>query len=144
MLAGQARWAGENLAYNLDFVPDDKLAWKPSPTAKSALEIVNHTVAALKGMVTVLQGSDWKIPEFAPATNRAEAQALMREASAQYANALQQLSPEALERQVVLPFGTFPMREFSTFGTIDLMHHRGQIAYLQTHWGDNEDHFGPR
>ena len=45
-LAETATWAGKNTAYNLQFIPADKLAWKPAPTAKSALEIAHHLIRA--------------------------------------------------------------------------------------------------
>jgi uncharacterized damage-inducible protein DinB len=141
LLAGQARWAGENIAYNLEFVPDDRLDWKPATTAKSVIEIVNHTIGAMKGMTGAVRGGAWEIPDFQPATTRAEAQSMIREATGAYADAVQALSPEDLKKNVAVPFGTFPMSQFSSFGVVELQHHRGQICYLQTLWGDTKDHF---
>jgi hypothetical protein len=41
VLAYQAEWAAKDTAHNLEFIPPEKLAWKPAPTAKSVLEMVN-------------------------------------------------------------------------------------------------------
>jgi len=141
LLAGQARWTGESIAYNLQFVPDDRLDWKPAPTAKSVLEIVNHTVGAMKGMTSAVRGGGWNIPQFTPAANRADAQSMIREATREYADAVQALSVDDLQKNVEVPFGTFPLWQFTGFGIVELQHHRGQICYLQTLWGDTEDHF---
>ena len=140
-LAIQAEWTARNLAYNLDFIPADKLAWKPAPTAKSALEIVNHTAGAFKGMQPVLSGGSYGPAPFAPATTAAEARELIVGAATEYAAALRALSPEDLGKTVQLPFGTFPLGRCATFPVFDVMHHHGQIAYIQTLLGDTEDHF---
>jgi uncharacterized damage-inducible protein DinB len=140
-LVNQAQWAGNDLAYNLQFIPAEKLNWKPSPTAKSALEIANHTAGALEAMRPVLQGGSWQRPEFTPATDLAAAQALLRKTTQAYVEALKKVSPADLERKIELPFGTFPLAQCCAFPVIDLIHHRGQIAYLQTIHGDTEDHF---
>ena len=42
LLAGQIDWAHKNINNNLDFIPEDKLNWKPAPESKSVLEIINH------------------------------------------------------------------------------------------------------
>ena len=36
-LAGQTTFFSRNIGHNLDFIPDDKLDWKPAPSALSAL-----------------------------------------------------------------------------------------------------------
>ncbi|HTE20118.1 MAG TPA: hypothetical protein VK689_17270, partial [Armatimonadota bacterium] len=53
--AQQMLWASKNAAYNLSFIPEDKLNWKPAPTANSALEIVNHVAFYIRAMIPVLQ-----------------------------------------------------------------------------------------
>lgn len=140
-LAAQATWTADNIAFNLKFVPDDKLDWKPAPTAKSVLEVINHTVAAMKGMSGAIRGGSWEVPAFDPATTNEQAQSMIRDAVADYTAALKSLSPADLEKSVTLPFGTFSLRQFTGFGVVELQHHRGQIAYLQTLWGDTQDHF---
>jgi uncharacterized damage-inducible protein DinB len=141
VLARQLNWAGPDTAYNLGKIPEDRMDWKPAPTAKSALEIVNHVAGFTLSMVPVLSGEEWAPPRFQPATSREEAQELIRTSAAQYAEALKNASPETLARTIQLPMGPIPLREAINYPVVDLIHHRGQICYLQTLLGDEEDHF---
>src|SRR5438128_1781964 len=97
-LAQLVRWAGINTAYNLGFLPADKLDWKPSPDARSALEITNHMAEALRSTAPALTGGDWKLAVFEPARTLEEAQALVRAATEEYAGALLQVRSDDLDR----------------------------------------------
>ena len=140
-LAGQVEWAGRNLAYNLNFIPDDKINWKPAPTADSALEIVNHVAQPLTGMLSMLNGGEFK-PDFTPATNREEAKELVTRSSQAYAEKLRSLTPQDIEGTVQMPFGgEWPKARAVSIPVIDLLHHHGQIAYIQAMLGDTVSHF---
>lgn len=140
-IAGQMEWAAKNTACNLGFIPEDKLNWKPAPTAKSALEIVNHVMAFTQGATAVAQDGAWVETPFTPATNLKEAQELLTRVSGGYAAALRNVDPSRLGDDVALPFGTFPLGFFLSMPQVDLIHHHGQIAYLQTLLGDEEMHW---
>lgn len=142
-LARIVEWCASNTAYNLQFIPDDRLNWKPAPTAKSALEIVNHVAHPLKGMTPVMRGDAWSVPPFEPATTLAQAQDLLRTSAADYAAALSQVSMEDLHRTVHLPFGDMPLVRAASLSVVEIAHHHGQIAYIQTLLGDTDDHFQP-
>ena len=143
-LEGFARlmaWAGPDTAHNLGLIPEEKLDWKPAPTAKSALEIANHIGGYILSMTPVLGGQEWRWPEFAPATSREEAQSLLTTAAEEYVAALRRVSPDLLRQVVQVPAGAFPLARAAAFPVVDLIHHRGQIIYIQTLLGDAEDHF---
>jgi uncharacterized damage-inducible protein DinB len=140
-MAQQMTWAGSNTAYNLGFIPQDKLNWKPAPTANSALEIINHALLAIKGMTPVLGGGQFAPPQSAPVTTLKDAQEQIRGAAEQYAAALRRLTPQDLERKIDLPFGSFTLAQAAGMPVVDLIHHHGQIAYIQTLLGDTESHF---
>ena len=140
-VARQMEWAGQNTAHNLEFIPEDKLNWKPAPTAKSALEIVNHVCGFALGMVHVARDGAWSDPEFQPATNLQEAKELVLRAANEYAAALRTVDPSRLGEMMTLPFGTYPAAQVFSMPQVDLIHHHGQIAYLQTLLGDEEMHF---
>jgi uncharacterized damage-inducible protein DinB len=140
-LAQQAEWAAKNIAYNLEFIPADKLNWKPAPTASSALEILNHVVTAVRGTLPLLAGGEWTMPQFTPATNLAEAQQLLTESAEEYAAALRRIGPADLGRTVKMRRGSFPLPQAAGMPVADLIHHHGQIAYIQTLLGDTESHF---
>jgi uncharacterized damage-inducible protein DinB len=146
VLAGQAEWAAKNMAYNLDFIAPDKLDWKPAPTAKSALDIVNHVVAAIRSMKSLLEEGNYERPnfqhpDFTPATTADEAKTLLVTTAGEYAQSLRAVKPEDLGKDVNLPFGTMPLARVVSMPVIDLVHHHGQIAYIQTLLGDTEPHF---
>ena len=54
---------------------------------------------------------------------------------------VRQVDPNRMGEMIELPFGTFPLAQCCGFPPFDVMHHHGQIAYIQTLLGDGEDHF---
>jgi uncharacterized damage-inducible protein DinB len=143
LLAYHIEWAAKDTAYNLDFIPDDKLTWKPADTAKSVMEIVNEMVGGIKGMMPALSGGNpsFPPPAFPPATTRAAAKELLLAAAREYAQALRAAAPEAWERPVDMGFGALPLLRAASLPVLELVHHRGQIVYIQTLLGDTQDHF---
>jgi hypothetical protein len=139
-MAQQMSWVARNTAYNLGFLPKEKLTWKPAPSAKSALEIIGHTAGFIDAMTPVLSGGEFRAPEIEVPESLEEAQDLITECTEEYAAVLAQLSPADLGRTVQLPFGSFPLARAASMPVVDLIHHHGQIAYLQTLLGDSEDH----
>jgi uncharacterized damage-inducible protein DinB len=143
-MAGVARWAAKNMAYNLEFIPDDKLTWKPAPTANSALEVVSHIVAVFVVGKKLAETGVWEFPQFQPVESRAQAQEQLESAGEAYAAAIAQIEPARLGDVVkVGPGFEMPMARAATLGAIDAVHHHGQIAYIQTLLGDTEMHFKP-
>src|SRR5687768_3832481 len=107
-LAGQMDWAGRNIMFNLNYVPEDKLDWKPAPTANSVLEIVNHSAHVIARITARLKGESGEVP-FTPATNRAEAKEAIGRSTQEYISTLHQFTPQDLERKVQMPWGEMPL-----------------------------------
>jgi hypothetical protein len=141
LLAYQVEWAAKDTAHNLDFIPADKLAWKPAPTAKSTFDIVNEMVGFSKALIPILKGGSFNRVEFPPATTLAAAKELLITSGREYAQALRAVKPEELERKIEFPFGTFSLAQAAGMAVIEFIHHRGQIVYIETLLGDKEDHF---
>ena len=140
-MAGQMEWIAANMAYNLDFIPDDKMNWKPAPTATSAIEIVNHNVGAIKHLGAMLDGNAEGKPKFEPATDRDSAKKLLTETANAYAAKLRGIDPADLGKPVKTPFGEWPLARVASMPIVDTTHHHGQIAYLQMLLGDADSHF---
>jgi len=143
---GQANWATKNLAYNLDFIPDDKLDWKPAPEANSALEIAHHlleTIAHITAMLCKTKSGDsvQEKPESEKPASREEAKKQLIAAGEDYIAFLQTVTPEDLQTTVDSPFGKMPFWFMANIVVTDAIHHHGQIAYIQTLLGDGEPHF---
>lgn len=143
-IAGTLVWAGKNTAYNLDFIPDDKLSWKPSPDANSALEIAQHVVMALTMLRAGIVGETGEVAPAPVPASRDEAKQQIVGAAEACAVTIRNLTPEDFNRTVSFPNGVeFPMQRAVGVPLIDLVHHHGQVAYLQTILGDKESHFDP-
>ena len=131
------RETAQVLVFNLDFIADEKLSWKPTPDAKSALEIVDHLAPYLDSVSDALSA---QAVEFVPAQTRDEAKTALSRAAERYFSAVRDASAEVFAR----PFrDDMPLTNgwMVTASTLDTIHHSGQIAYIQTLLGDNEIHF---
>jgi len=143
-LAAQVRWVGRNFAHNLWFIPANRLDWKPSPTANSALEIVQHSAACMGSTLPVMRGEPFREWDRPAPRDAAAAEHLIREVAEEFAGLLEGLTPAELDRTVILPHGTMTLRDCASWEATDLVHHHGQIAYLQALLGDPEGHYFDR
>jgi hypothetical protein len=133
-------WFSENFAYNMGFIAEDKLGWKPVPTASSAYEIVQHIATGMVSMQGVFEGRPYGEVEIPLPTSLTEAQTIIRDVARSYSTFLQTVEPQDLEGELELPFGTFPKSVCIGMEVQDLIHHHGQICYLQALLGDTETH----
>jgi hypothetical protein len=139
VLVGQMEWALRNVNNNLDVIPDDKLNWKPAPTAKSVLEIVNHVGGTIYGIAQAL-GEGEINPQFMPAANREEAKVLLKNGAEAYIAKVRALTPQDMARTLSMPFGELPLPFVAGMPVIELINHHGQITYIETLLGDEESH----
>jgi hypothetical protein len=135
-----ARWAGRSLAHNLSFLPEDRLHWEPAPGTKTAAAIVAEVTGQLQGVIPLLRGGAWMEVKAAPPASLEEARRMVLEAVSDYANALDRADPGALEHPVETPVGPLNAAQEVLAPLVDLIHHHGQICYLQSLAGDLEYH----
>lgn len=145
----------EGVLKALSFVPEDKLDWSPTPTAKSALRIAAHCAICAGNFAKMLR--ERKLPmgdeipifvdrmvaaEIAIST-RAEVEALYRKNTAEILVALDTFNEEEMGLTLDSSQGWFmPMTALMNMPTFHAHLHEGQIDYLQTCWGDEEVHVG--
>ncbi len=144
----------EQFLKTLSFVPDDKLSWTPSPTAKSAIRIAAHT--ALYAGIFAMMIRDRKlpsgdeIPDFvaridvaaAALTSRAEMESLFRKNTDEVIAALDTVTPELIGSSLDTSLGwSLPMTTLMNLPGTHAFSHAAQIDYLQTCWGDQNVHF---
>jgi hypothetical protein len=125
---------------NLQNIPTDKLDWKPTPEAKSALQVAGEIVGVMQMAAPTFAGGSFTPAALPHPTSLDEAVTQLTEAAKQYAAALDAAGDE-LERPVDSPFGTMWASKAVLFGMIDLLHHNGQLAYIQSLLGDDKMHF---
>jgi hypothetical protein len=136
------------------FVPDDKLNWTPTPTAKSAIRIAAHTALYAGRFARMIKSG--KLPahdnleawlaqrdaEEAAVTSRTEMERIFREGTDEVLAALDGVPPEAIDNILDSGFGwSVPMTWLMNLPASHTMSHAAQINYLQTCWDDQEVHF---
>lgn len=133
-------FGGKNIAHNLDFIPDDKISWKPTPNAKNALEICEEICGVVSAFSGALQGAPFEVSQPTLST-RDEAKSAVLAVTSKYAEVLGALNESDLQTEMSTPFGAMPKAHGVGFGVVETLHHHGQIVYLQTLLGDNKSHF---
>ena len=140
---------------NFSYVPDDKLNWTPTPTAKSPLRVAAHTalygsrfakMIRTKQVPAVENLAQWlaqRNAEELAVTTREEMEAAFRSGTAEVLEALDGLTHEDLEIDIDSGQGwSMPMRQLINLPGWHATLHLGQIDYLQTCWGDQEVYVG--
>lgn len=143
--------AMERFFHDLSFVPADKLTWRPTPTAKSALEIAAHCAGYSGNFAWIISagkfpcsGEEFRAKAESAAqsiTTLEQAETMLRKGIADTIAALDTVKPEQIGSMVeAAVLGQTPFKFFLTLPAMHLENHDGQIDYLQTCWGDLEVH----
>jgi hypothetical protein len=140
---------------NFAHVPDERLTWSPTPTAKSAIRIAAHTALYAGRFARMIRDrqlpkvdslEEWltqRNAEEAALTSRQEIERVFREGTAEVIAALDTLSSE--EQEMSLDSGQGWSMSMSFLMNLPGWHatlHTGQIDYLQTCWNDQEVYVG--
>jgi hypothetical protein len=143
--------AMEHFLRVLSFVPEDKLTWRPTPTAKSALQIAAHCAGYSGAFAAVIRsglfprtteeflGPIQSIIKSIATTD--DVDAALRKGTAETLAALDTVRPEQIGASVATPIGLQPFTFFVDIPARHLFSHTAQLDYLQTCWGDQEVHF---
>jgi hypothetical protein len=147
------RSAVEAMEYFLNtfsFVPDEKLTWTPTPSAKSPIRIAAHTALyagrfarmiadpSILGRVNLAERNAAE----AAITSRAEVESVFRKGTDELLAVLDSMTPEAVESILDSGFGgSMPMIDLMNQPAFHANSHAAQIDYLQTCWDDQEVHF---
>jgi len=135
-----------------EFVPNDKLNWSPSPDAKTPVQIVSHCGFANDAFARTIRGEAIELPsdpaEIAAfirklgsdVTSREVAVRMVEDTAAQVLEALDNVKPEQLETSPMSPVGPLPFAWWMSFAGEHMAGHGHQLSYIQTTWGDFDDH----
>lgn len=121
-------------------VPKEKQNWKPMPTGKSAQEILAHLGMANSFFAALIKG-------VAPAhmsepKTYDEALKLFEQTKAELIQTIRSVDPARFNEKRTMPWGEErSMKDLITSPMPHMAYHWGQIAYLQTLWGDQENRF---
>jgi hypothetical protein len=142
-VADVIRWAARDLIFNLEALPEEKRDWQPAPGTKSALTVAGEAAGVIENTLVLLQGGEASWGGYPHPETLEEARRLVVDVADRYAAALVTMDPASLERTLHLPFGNFRAARFALMPMIELIHHRGQICYLQSLLGDTQVRFDP-
>jgi len=147
LAVGKLRWTLNHLLSTFAATPDDKLDFKPSESAKSPRELIQHIiggnglVAQCFGMASATSGSAAE-HESAPMPHDREALiARVRETTEAIIAHIENLPDEAMDTMVQFVVGPIPMPVFLLLDEWHISRHAGQLDYIQTIYGDFEDRF---
>lgn len=147
-----AEWGQERFLMTLEYVPDEKLTWTPSSTAKSALRLAAHAGVSNHMFASMLRGqkNEFKSPEelFAfvdkeelKVISRTDAISLIKKSLKDVILSLESVTETALRSTIQTPVSEMPMEKMVFVPGIHMLTHASQIDYLQTIWGDLDPHF---
>ena len=143
----------DDLLKTFSFVPDDKLGWSPGGAARSALWLVGHCGATNHAFAAFLRGDRPDLPTdpaLIAAAIRAGGQATrtreeaidtVQKGAAEILAALDTVTEERLAGTSETPFGPMPFTIWIDAARTHMGAHARQLDYLQTIWGDVEDHW---
>ena len=134
------------------YVPDDKLGYAPSQTARTPLRVAAHVGLANFNLAKIIRGEplpDVSAEELFAKVAEAEKGITTREQALQtieashqdVLSALDSLSPDMIEREVHTPGLDAPMTFYMNLPGLHMFGHAAQIDYQQTIWGDMDPHF---
>lgn len=151
VIVTDTRKAAETLAANLSAMPDDRQDWRPLDAGRSALDQVQECAVINDFCAAILR--DRKTPEgwsydsykaeCAKLDTPAKAVQALGEATERLAAAITAFPSDALEIEVKLPFGDDFRASFLRVILMpyyNMVYHTGQIAYIQTLYGDTQMH----
>ncbi len=140
---------------NFAHVPDDKLNWTPTPTAKSALRIASHTALYASRFAKMINDratpsptnlEEWlaaRNAEEISVTTREEVESIFRAGTEEVLRALDTLTEAEVESTIDSGQGwSMPMRFLINLPGWHATLHMGQIDFLQTCWDDQEIYVG--
>jgi hypothetical protein len=140
---------------NFSHVPDDRLTWIPTPTAKSALRIGAHTALYAGRFACMIRDrrlpypgklTEWlaqRDAEETAITCREDIGKFFRKGTAEVFEALDTLTPGDLEMSLDSGQGwAMSMQDVIGLPGFHALLHSGQIDYLQTCWNDQQIYVG--
>lgn len=144
----------EQFLRKLAKVPDDKLTWSPTPTAKSSIRIAAHTALYAGRFARMLEArallnpgnlEEWlakRNAEEIAVTTREEVETAFRKGTNDVLAALDSLTEEEIESRLESGQGwSAPMTWLMSLPANHTGWHAAQIDYLQTCWDDQEVYF---
>jgi hypothetical protein len=143
--------AGRDLFRNARAMPEDKLEWKPSETARTALDQIQECAYTPLIFIPILvnrASEPFDMAKFEEMrairrqwTTIDECERVFWENTNKLFDVIRQVPDTDLDVQVQMPWGSSePLATVLLIHFWNLVYHQGQISYIQTIYGDREMH----
>ncbi len=130
-------------------VPAERATWKPDAKTKSPKELLEHIAAANSGFAMIIQGQplgmqikkeDRKNVAIQTKSLQ-EAIDAVKASGEKLSQVISVISDAQLREKRTMPWGEeWEIPRLLATASSHITYHWGQLAYLQTMWGDLEDH----
>jgi hypothetical protein len=125
----------------------DRLNWQPLDCGRSVLDQLQECAIANWKWTGILRNMSYanapaefveqvgRLTELEPVLDR------LRETAAALTEAILELPDEVMEREIETPWGPYPLYNGCFHAYWNMAYHEGQINYIQTLYGDNEEYY---
>ncbi len=148
-LCGSTRFCFTRLVNDLDALTDEQAVTSPAPDTRTAADIVSecarvnwHIGRILRNAPPSEEETASSREEMAACSNsKQKARQYLERETASLLEALQQIDPSRLGEQQKLWNREVSLFQAAQLPAMHMFYHDGQLAYIQTFFGDQENHW---
>lgn len=145
--AGLTRETAETIIFVAHATPPDKHHWQPLDNGRSIVAQIVECVLANQKWTGILQSRAWvSISEetfdnaLAEWDTLEKATTQLRTAANALALAIEAVPDSDMAGEITAPWGPYPLSRCCLHAYWNMVYHEGQINYVQTLYGDFEEH----
>ena len=131
----------------LDATPADRFAWSPLEQGRTIQHQLAECCLANRKWTTILRTRSYaNFPEeeaeaeFKRAADTAYLKARLQETTTELAEAILSVPDEDLDKKIETAWGPYSLARCCMHACWNMMYHEGQINYVQTLYGDKDEH----
>jgi hypothetical protein len=147
LTASLTRDAADRVTTVAQATPPDRHHWQPMDNGRSVIDqVVECSIANAKWAAILRSGVYADLPRadaeraYADCDTLEKAIARLQTSAADLISAIRSVPSDALSNEVSTPWGPYPMARCCTHAYWNLTFHEGQINYVQTLYGDFDEH----
>jgi hypothetical protein len=150
LLVERVRRIGKSYLSDLSFIPEDKLGVSPMGKARSPIEFTAECAGFNLWVARTFRNEpddaakkETRAAYLASLVTAPLATRAFEESIEVLATAIAETPDEELFREITMPWGSAaPLHEAAAMATAHMMYHDGQINYIQSLYGDDDNHWG--
>jgi|SRR5947209_38449 len=145
--ARRTQKAADDLTAAANATQADRLDWKPLDCGRTVLDQLAECAMANLKWANILRARTYtRLPaeeaeSFAELTTREQVNGKLRETTAALVAAILAVSDDQLGAEIETPWGPYDLADCCLHAYWNMVYHEGQINYIQTLYGDFEEHY---